>query len=62
MMWLNITSGDFNVNTAGDNNIVGGDTLLNLNDIYFQKLFILRGKSHDIAKPMLNCRKTQEDL
>ncbi len=45
-MWLNITSGDFNVNTAGDNNIIGGDTLLNLNDIYFQKLFILRGKSH----------------
>ncbi|MBG5881701.1 hypothetical protein [Providencia alcalifaciens] len=45
-MWLNITSGDFDVNTAGDNNIIGGDTLLNLNDIYFQKLFILRGKSH----------------
>ncbi|EJD6500673.1 hypothetical protein M0L11_RS16490 [Providencia rettgeri] len=45
-MWLNITSGDFNVNTAGDNNIIGGDTLLNLNDIYFQKLFILGGKSH----------------
>ncbi|MEX5853573.1 hypothetical protein AB6H27_13765 [Providencia huaxiensis] len=61
-MWLNITSGDFNVNTAGDNNIIGGDTLLNLNDIYFQKLFILRGESHEIVKPMLNCRKTQEDL
>lgn len=45
-MWLNITSGDFNVNTVGDNNIIGGDILLNLNDIYFQKLFILRGKSH----------------
>lgn len=36
--------------------------LLNLNGIYFQKLFILRGESHDIAEPMLDCRKTQEDL
>ncbi len=45
-MGLNITSGDLIVNTAGDNNIIGGDNLMYLKGIYFQKLFILRGKSH----------------
>ncbi len=50
------------VNTNDIKTNTKGIICLNLKGIYFQKLFILRGKSHDIAKPMLNCRETQEDL